>query len=113
MIRRPPRSTLFPYTTLFRSRDRAVRICPHLHEDRELSDRTGIFILNPKLGCLARPLATCIDGQTGITGISVRLCSKQENFEPLERDEEACGLRVPYEGRARRANDLKRLASAV
>src|SRR5260221_2712528 len=24
MIRRPPRSTLFPYTTLFRSRDRAV-----------------------------------------------------------------------------------------
>src|SRR3712207_8766953 len=25
MIRRPPRSTLFPYTTLFRSRDRAGR----------------------------------------------------------------------------------------
>src|SRR2546427_2518311 len=25
MIRRPPRSTLFPYTTLFRSLDRAVR----------------------------------------------------------------------------------------
>src|SRR5690242_21958106 len=25
MIRRPPRSTLFPYTTLFRSRDRACR----------------------------------------------------------------------------------------
>src|SRR3712207_6922785 len=24
MIRRPPRSTLFPYTTLFRSRDRAL-----------------------------------------------------------------------------------------
>src|SRR3712207_7946685 len=26
MIRRPPRSTLFPYTTLFRSTDSAVRI---------------------------------------------------------------------------------------
>src|SRR3712207_8716842 len=25
MIRRPPRSTLFPYTTLFRSRERAER----------------------------------------------------------------------------------------
>src|SRR3712207_8706024 len=25
MIRRPPRSTLFPYTTLFRSQDREVR----------------------------------------------------------------------------------------
>src|SRR5258707_3208993 len=27
MIRRPPRSTLFPYTTLFRSRDRAGETC--------------------------------------------------------------------------------------
>src|SRR5438105_7057406 len=26
MIRRPPRSTLFPYTTLFRSLDRALRL---------------------------------------------------------------------------------------
>src|SRR3712207_7660864 len=26
MIRRPPRSTLFPYTTLFRSRDERVRL---------------------------------------------------------------------------------------
>src|SRR3989454_4866996 len=26
MIRRPPRSTLFPYTTLFRSRDETVRL---------------------------------------------------------------------------------------
>src|SRR5438067_7763423 len=26
MIRRPPRSTLFPYTTLFRSRDDAVEV---------------------------------------------------------------------------------------
>src|SRR2546421_9464610 len=25
MIRRPPRSTLFPYTTLFRSRDKVIR----------------------------------------------------------------------------------------
>src|SRR2546425_11729802 len=27
MIRRPPRSTLFPYTTLFRSLDRSTVIC--------------------------------------------------------------------------------------
>src|SRR2546426_12010822 len=26
MIRRPPRSTLFPYTTLFRSRDRVIAL---------------------------------------------------------------------------------------
>src|SRR5258708_15161107 len=34
MIRRPPRSTLFPYTTLFRSRDAHVRL--HVGEDRRL-----------------------------------------------------------------------------
>src|SRR3712207_7328063 len=28
MIRRPPRSTLFPYTTLFRSKARVVKITP-------------------------------------------------------------------------------------
>src|SRR5688572_31170150 len=28
MIRRPPRSTLFPYTTLFRSREVAVAVLP-------------------------------------------------------------------------------------
>src|SRR2546422_2919725 len=32
MIRRPPRSTLFPYTTLFRSHDRGARV--HLHRRR-------------------------------------------------------------------------------
>src|SRR2546429_6860046 len=30
MIRRPPRSTLFPYTTLFRSRDAAFSSLEHL-----------------------------------------------------------------------------------
>src|SRR5687767_15512533 len=33
MIRRPPRSTLFPYTTLFRSRDGALRMRVTLQED--------------------------------------------------------------------------------
>src|SRR5256885_16388332 len=31
MIRRPPRSTLFPYTTLFRSREHRARIDTALH----------------------------------------------------------------------------------
>src|SRR3712207_8738515 len=30
MIRRPPRSTLFPYTTLFRSRDHELVCCPQV-----------------------------------------------------------------------------------
>src|SRR5256885_13231543 len=53
MIRRPPRSTLFPYTTLFRSRaDRelaavarpldvleAVPACPQARDDPDVGDR--------------------------------------------------------------------------
>src|SRR5690348_17746415 len=31
MIRRPPRSTLFPYTTLFRSLHRGGRVCVQVH----------------------------------------------------------------------------------
>src|SRR3989442_11135192 len=50
MIRRPPRSTLFPYTTLFRSRpaqfDRAGERCPRrlaAHADRTRQrDQQGI-----------------------------------------------------------------------
>src|SRR2546430_12788246 len=35
MIRRPPRSTLFPYTTLFRSQKLSHRLeVPHLHDRR-------------------------------------------------------------------------------
>src|SRR2546427_875934 len=44
MIRRPPRSTLFPYTTLFRSRlYRCLdRILPHKTKlERHLKDRYG------------------------------------------------------------------------
>src|SRR5436853_5023109 len=48
MIRRPPRSTLFPYTTLFRSRDPLQRRRPGLDEeiiDRELEHRVAIPVL--------------------------------------------------------------------
>src|SRR2546428_1972424 len=38
MIRRPPRSTLFPYTTLFRSPDEVLRIAL-----RALRERRGVL----------------------------------------------------------------------
>src|SRR2546430_9188086 len=39
MIRRPPRSTLFPYTTLFRSRQRSTCTCASARRGR----RTGFI----------------------------------------------------------------------
>src|SRR3989441_11830291 len=41
MIRRPPRSTLFPYTTLFRSHDRSRAVGANGGEDHALRVRTG------------------------------------------------------------------------
>src|SRR2546426_7642119 len=46
MIRRPPRSTLFPYTTLFRSRQGAImRQCPRSGSP---DDSANFF---PEFGC--------------------------------------------------------------
>src|SRR3712207_7638187 len=49
MIRRPPRSTLFPYTTLFRSLHRALvaRLAEHEHELRHpvAHQRRGVQVL--------------------------------------------------------------------
>src|SRR5256885_10933662 len=48
MIRRPPRSTLFPYTTLFRSRDGDdIRGADSLREvglEREVFERSGNIV---------------------------------------------------------------------
>src|SRR5205809_4235783 len=51
MIRRPPRSTLFPYTTLFRSRDRVnvleIGVAPPLrHPPAKLGLAIGIVHIN-------------------------------------------------------------------
>src|SRR3989442_7328599 len=48
MIRRPPRSTLFPYTTLFRSRRGAEPIASL--RDRELGRGKRLLGLLPQLG---------------------------------------------------------------
>src|SRR5438105_10431376 len=38
MIRRPPRSTLFPYTTLFRSQNRILARQAHQHDEADLGE---------------------------------------------------------------------------
>src|SRR2546430_5442275 len=56
MIRRPPRSTLFPYTTLFRSRSPHGKRPPHYHVKRcrgsryKVSNKCGRRIVFMALG---------------------------------------------------------------
>src|SRR6266540_7110131 len=52
MIRRPPRSTLFPYTTLFRSRDRPLREARNVR--REVFDRVEALATPGDLSEVAR-----------------------------------------------------------
>src|SRR2546429_8194987 len=49
MIRRPPRSTLFPYTTLFRSKERTPRM--------QLLKKSCLLVLGLAMLVLARPMS--------------------------------------------------------
>src|SRR3712207_9377859 len=54
MIRRPPRSTLFPYTTLFRSE--GGRMAAHSDDDLSIESRIGLPVaaaVEPMSDCLA------------------------------------------------------------
>src|SRR2546426_8477057 len=53
MIRRPPRSTLFPYTTLFRSREGPEGLAAAFH-DRQGTVESGISYLESLAGNYAR-----------------------------------------------------------
>src|SRR3712207_6854836 len=53
MIRRPPRSTLFPYTTLFRSA--ACTVCPLDRETRHPSRHRAIPHSGPARGTARQP----------------------------------------------------------
>src|SRR2546430_15048730 len=68
MIRRPPRSTLFPYTTLFRSsRKRAARARPPRFE-RQLPQQRRQALIDATIECLKR---------YGHEGLSIRTISAQ------------------------------------
>src|SRR2546423_12006005 len=50
MIRRPPRSTLFPYTTLFRSNDmhKQAQFCTHTRISVEFKDQSRVLLTEPE-----------------------------------------------------------------
>src|SRR3712207_8896405 len=71
MIRRPPRSTLFPYTTLFRSQV-VVALGPALEEERNLG--------HEQVGPRGRDAAPRLAANEGVDRKSTRLNSSHANI---------------------------------
>src|ERR1051325_11969652 len=75
MIRRPPRSTLFPYTTLFRSADR-IRACIHPRcgstrgcdgrSEEHTSELQSPYVISYAVFCLKKKKKKNLDLQTFI-----------------------------------------------
>src|SRR2546430_8925583 len=85
MIRRPPRSTLFPYTTLFRSVPKKLESLPHVHNPRLLRMQLHAqFVQNPKRRGHCRSRLCCrLAGRYPVVGVdrkSTRLNSSHSQI---------------------------------
>src|SRR5436309_7634708 len=78
MIRRPPRSTLFPYTTLFRSEVRHVLHRQHLGDDALVAVATGHLVA---LGQLARSEEHTSELQSRENLVCRLLLEKKKKFQ--------------------------------
>src|SRR3712207_7190977 len=80
MIRRPPRSTLFPYTTLFRSKLKA-RGVPHtvLNAKPEYAEREGEIVAEA-----GQPGAVTIATNMAGRGVDIKLGGNAEHLTQLE-----------------------------
>src|SRR5258707_10199061 len=98
MIRRPPRSTLFPYTTLFRSVLRPGRV------DEALEDQVPVGPPEALLRCPARSEEHTSELQSRQYLVCRLLLEKKKNFE--------CALHVPLRGGLFSHRDLCDCAAA-
>src|SRR2546421_8700310 len=96
MIRRPPRSTLFPYTTLFRSpgRDPELRVARVVQDERELGSH---------LACRPRHAGQPERSEEHTSELQSRsdlvcrlLLEKKKNQTKRHRDEQNVGARRNY-----------------
>src|SRR3712207_9011002 len=81
MIRRPPRSTLFPYTTLFRSADHGRHALADRHVDR---DEVGALVVDDR-----------VDRDRRLAGLAVaddQLRSEEHTSELQSRQYLVCRL---------------------
>src|SRR2546430_4111999 len=93
MIRRPPRSTLFPYTTLFRSQ--GSKLSRTMHDIRYDEMHDEFFVVNP----FAEAILTFRGGTSGqespiriIQGPHVKIRSEEHTSELQSQSNLVCRL---------------------
>src|SRR3712207_7137238 len=82
MIRRPPRSTLFPYTTLFRSYFLLLFTVSYLAGRK--ADNAGFFVGNRKSKWWVVAIATMGSFISGVTFVSVPGMVAEKGFSYLQ-----------------------------
>src|SRR3712207_8728332 len=81
MIRRPPRSTLFPYTTLFRSWDRTIRAnLKHYQAEHRTVIPERLVGYGRRTTSVQRDVVLCVDQSGSIDRKSTRLNSSHANI---------------------------------
>src|SRR5256885_12378863 len=101
MIRRPPRSTLFPYTTLFRSDNQAFLEFTISDPDTafEIVNEMGLEIVNdhsgPESAHFSRSLGVRLPGGTTVNITGIRTARTGPSFDPIaiEGNLSASGLK--------------------
>src|SRR2546430_15806261 len=93
MIRRPPRSTLFPYTTLFRSRRRVIEACALVEAGIDFSEEgdvpkdmasRALAIVRPLAAEIAQALAGAARGERLRDGLWVVIARSEEHTSELQ-----------------------------
>src|SRR5688572_31496710 len=90
MIRRPPRSTLFPYTTLFRSHERGKTVRYGEIERRALSDSTARWFRQAGYPFAVAEPAAAIDTAANQAQVTVR--SEEHTSELQSQSNLVCRL---------------------
>src|SRR2546430_10271634 len=92
MIRRPPRSTLFPYTTLFRSAEHAERF---LADEPRETDASKAFVRFDPIGAdeglrgVRDRKSTRLNSSHSQISYAVFCLKKKNNTQPTDRDSTA------------------------
>src|SRR2546426_8088218 len=93
MIRRPPRSTLFPYTTLFRS-DRVVELLPAAPEASEEAEIHVAVVGRPNVGKARDRKSTRLNSSHLVISYAV-FCLKKKKRKQLHIQQPMATARCP------------------